>query len=218
MGGSLLGQSTAQLAGRAISVRLDPLVGEYLSKTSIPIKDSATRMILLTQLIAQLESSDPTNMSQLLAAGVAPDLLERLRNLSVGDIVRFAAGSYGLSIALDCQALGHDLARAERARQDRSLYESFVRAGASPRLVARLFGVADIEVRRLRRLIAPAMALGGRPRLPEESLRLDIRQAWLRLQDLQLPEKDRYWQLSRQFADLPIATLENVIEQLPRPA
>lgn len=218
MGGSLPGQSTAQLPGRAISVRLDSRVEDYLSRTSIPIKDSATRMILLTQLIAQLESSDPTNMAQLLAAGVAPELLERLRNLSVGDIVRFAAGTYGLSIALDCQVLGHDLARAERARQDRSLYESFVRAGASPRLVARLFGVADIEVRRLRRLIAPAMALGGRPRLPEEGLRLDIRQAWLRLQELQLAEKERYWQLSRQFADLPIATLENVIEQLPRSA
>lgn len=215
MGGGSQGQSIgkAEFAGD-IGERIALSFGN--ASAAIPIKDPATRAFLLSQLVAQLESSDPNIMGQILATGITPHVLDRLRNLTLSDIARFAAGTYGLSIAVDSRLLGQDIIRIERAREDRSLYEGFVRAGASPRLVARLFGVADVEVRRLRRLIAPEAAAGGRPRLPDDEQRQAIRHRWQALQEEPIPERQRYWSLSRSFPELPIAALEYVLDERPK--
>jgi hypothetical protein len=196
------------------SLMLDQQLVRTNAGTSIPVRDSGTRMILLTQLVAQLESSDQSNIAPFISAGIPPRLVERLRSLTLVDTVRFATGTFGLCITIDCQALEIQLGQMDRAKQDRSLYEAFVRGGASPRLISRLFGVAHTEVRRLRRLIAPAMAIGGRPKLPEDNLREDIRTAWQNLVASGIGEKECYWRLSQRFPDTSMLALETVVEGL----
>lgn len=181
--------------------------------TRIPIRDSATRLFLLGQLVSHIETSDQSNIAQLIAAGIPPETMESLRNLTLADTVRFANGYLGISISIDCRALVQQLQRIDRARDDRSLYESFVRRGASPRLVARLFGMSEVDVRRLRRLIAPAACTGGRPRRPDEDTREAIQALWLLLQrEQELAERERWWQLAARFEELPIVTLECAVE------
>lgn len=177
--------------------------------TRIPIRDAATRLFLLGQLVSHIESSDQSNIAQLVSAGIPPQALESLRNLTLADTVRFANGYLGISISLDCPALVQHLQRIDRARDDRSLYESFVRRGASPRLVARLFGTSEVDVRRLRRLVAPGACTGGRPRRADDDTRDAIQALWTRLtQAGDLTERDRWWELAKRFEDLPIVTLE----------
>lgn len=179
--------------------------------TAIPIRDTSTRLFLLGQLVAHLEASDQSGLAQLVAAGVAPQTLDRLRNLTLADTVRFASGYLGLSINIDCQALEQQLARMDRARDDRERYESFVRRGASPRLLRRLFGVSEIDVRRLRKLIAPATAVGGRPRQPEDHVCLEIQAMWQGM-PASLAEKERWWQLALRFDEFPIVSIEAVLD------
>lgn len=181
--------------------------------TRIPIRDSATRLFLLGQLVSHIETSDQSNIAQLIAAGIPPESLESLRNLTLADTVRFANGYLGISINIDCRALVQQLQHIDRARVDRNLYESFVRRGASPRLVARLFGMSEVDVRRLRRLIAPEACTGGRPRRPDEDTRDAIQARWLLLQrEHELVERERWWHLAAGFEDLPIVTLECAVE------
>ena len=182
--------------------------------TRIPIRDSATRLFLLGQLVSHIESSDQSNIAQLIAAGIPSETLESLRNLTLADTVRFASGYLGISISIDCRALVQQLQRIDRARDDRSLYESFVRRGASPRLVARLFGMSEVDVRRLRKLVAPAACTGGRPRRADDDTRGAIQALWaLLVQAQELAERDRWWQLANRFEDLPIVALECALEE-----
>jgi len=71
--------------------------------------------------------------------------------------------------------------------------------------------VSDGDVRRLRRLIAPAVVVGGRPRLPNEERRIEITAMWASLENSDLSDRRRYWQLSEAFPDVPITSLECAI-------
>jgi len=184
---------------------------QQFARTSIPIKDATTRSFLLSQLVALLDNQAHADVPGVAGAGLPPELLDQLRRLTVVDLARWGSGFLGLSIQVDAIELQRELARIDRARDDRSLYESFVRRGASPRLVARLFGVSDGDVRRLRRLIAPAVVVGGRPRLPNEERRIDITAMWASLENSDLSDRRRYWQLSEAFPDVPITSLECAI-------
>ena len=197
--------------GTGLSVRPrvpNPLVS--ICALPIAISDGATRMLLISQLVAQLEKADQDSLAHFVNAGFTPDLVDRLRNLSIADTMRFAAGYCGFSINVDCQALKHHLANVERAREDRSLYEHFIRHGASPGLVARLFGVSHTDVRRLRKLLCPEVCAGGRPRLPEDVVRDQVLRTWDSLAS-DLSEKHRYLELSRRFPNILIVALESLL-------
>lgn len=194
----------------AVSV-LPRIHDSRVSSASLPIavSDGATRMFLISQLVMQLERADQQSLARFVDAGFTPDLVDRLRNLSIADAIRFASGYCGFSIQVDCQALQQQLSNVERGREDRSLYEYFIRHGASPGLTARLFGVSHTDVRRLRKLICPDVCAGGRPRLPEEGTRSEVRQVWADLAS-EASEKRRYWELSRRFPGILIVALETV--------
>ena len=171
-------------------------------------------MFLLGQLVSHLESADQSNIAQLVKSGLSAETLQGLRNLTLADTVRFANGYLGISINIDCQELTQQLSRMDRAKADRQQYEAFVRGGASVRLAARLFGVSEIDVRRLRKVLAPETAAGGRPRLPAEDGREDIQAAWRELQQQTgLSERERWWLLASSFTGLSILTLEAVVDE-----
>lgn len=182
-------------------------------RTAIPIKDFSTRLFLLGQFVLHLESADQSNFAALNAAGLSVEALEVLRSLTLADTARFAAGQLGISIHIDCRELVRHLGRVERAMTDRQLYEALIRRGASVRLVAKLFGVSEVDVRRLRKLTAPESAAGGRPRLPDESVRVEVLRVWQQLAaDNQLSDRLRWWELATCFPEHSVVSLESVVQ------
>lgn len=179
---------------------------------AIPIKDFSTRLFLLGQFVSHLESVDQSNLAALNQAGLSAEAMECLRNLTLADTARFAAGQLGISIQVDCRQLMQHLGRVGQAMTDRQMYEALIRRGASVRLVARLFGVSEVDVRRLRKLTAPESAAGGRPRLPDEDVRREVLRTWQHLvDDAQMSERERWWQLATCFADHAVVSLESVV-------
>lgn len=177
----------------------------------VAIRDPGTRMYLLTRLITSFEESDQALAAQLFGSGFTPDLIDKLRNMSIVDALKFTAKQCGLSVGVDGDALRQRMDNVERSRVDRRMYEYFIRAGASPNLIARLFGVSSDDVRRLRKLIAPDVVGGGRPRHPEEPLRSDIEAAWLRIRQTEPGERQALYLLHQEFSHLAVGTLESAI-------
>lgn len=177
----------------------------------VPIRDPGTRMYLLTRLINSFEESDQGLLAQLIGCGFTPDLIDKLRSMSLVDALKFTANQCGLSVSVDGDAVRQQMGNLERSRADRKMYEYFIRAGASPNLISRLFGVSPDDVRRLRKLIAPEVAGGGRPRHPVEPLRTDIESAWRRIRQNESSERQALYLLHQEFTQLTIGTLEAAI-------
>lgn len=142
---------------------------------------------------------------------MSPELLDRLRNLSIADTLHCAQADFGLSIQIDTGALSQWLQRLDLAKDGREAFESLIRAGASPRLIARLFGMSDVDVRRARRLISPDAAGGGRPRLPPDGMRDAIRDAWIAVCGAVKGERQQYLALAERFPDYALVGLESVV-------
>ncbi len=181
------------------------------TQVTLPIHEPGVRLFLLTRLILTFDSGDERVIAQLLAAGFTAELVDKLRGMSLVDALRFVASHCGLSVAVDADAVRLQMVKLERSRADRQLYEYFVHAGASPTTISRLFGVAAADVRRLRKLVAPRVATGGRPRCPPEALRLDIEAAWQQITREESSERQALWKLHQQFPTETIASLESVI-------
>jgi hypothetical protein len=181
------------------------------AQVTLPIHDPGVRLFLLTRLILTFDSGDERVIAQLLAAGFTAELVDKLRSMSLIDALRFVASHCGLSVAVDAEAVRLQMVKLERSRADRQLYECFVHAGASPTTISRLVGVAAADVRRLRKLVAPHVATGGRPRCPPEPLRLDIEAAWKQICRQDCSERQALWQLHQQFPSETMAALESVI-------
>lgn len=175
----------------------------------IPIGDAASRGLLLSRVLAALDDSG--QVPTLARSGLSAELVDQLRRMSAADALRLAASDCGISIIVNGEALRQRLAGMQRDRTDRELLEHFLRHGASARLVARLFAMTEAEVRHARRMVAPNLSTGGRPPSPEDHQRLAILDAWARLRTTTSTERERYWTLSRQFPELPIASLERII-------
>jgi hypothetical protein len=183
--------------------------------TTMAVRDFATRLFLLGQFVAHLESEGESNFPLSQRESLPAELLERLRRMTLADSVRFAGGSLGISINVDCRELLQHLDRADRVSDDRQRYEAFVRRGASVRLLCRLFGVTEIEVRRLRKLVAPEATTGGRPRRPADERCREVASSWRDLQrQRELSERDRWCQLADAFDELPIVSLEAIVAEL----
>lgn len=181
------------------------------AQVTLPIHEPGVRLFLLTRLILTFDSGDERVIAQLLAAGFTAELVDKLRSMSLIDALRFVASHCGLSVAVDADAVRLQMVKLERSRADRQLYEYFVHAGASPNTISRLFGVAAADVRRLRKLVAPHVATGGRPRCPPEPLRLDIEAAWKQICRQDCSERQALWQLHQRFPSETMAALESVI-------
>jgi hypothetical protein len=204
--------ANALLNAAKVSVLSPASDGASMPVPAIPIKDFSTRLFLLGQFVSHLESTDQSNLVALNQAGLSAEAMECLRNLTLADTARFAAGQLGISIQIDCRQLIQHLGRVGQEMSDRQMYEALIRRGASVRLVARLFGVSEVDVRRLRKLTAPESAAGGRPRLPDDDVRGEVLRTWqLLLDDALLSERARWWRLSTCFPDHAVVSLESVV-------
>jgi len=174
----------------------------------LPIRDPAARLYLLTRLIVSFDESDQQLLSELVACGFTPDLIDKLRNMSMVDALRLTANHCGLSLGVDAHVVRQQVQRLERTRADRQMYEYFIHAGASPSLISRLFAVSPDDVRRLRKLIAPSVVTGGRPRHPSDELRVQIEAAWHRIGQSEPRERQALFLLHQEFRCVSMSTLE----------
>lgn len=177
----------------------------------VSLRDPAAQMFALTRLIAALEGSDQQILDQMLNAGMTPELLDRLRSMPLAEACRFAVGQCGLGIAIDTAAMQAQLHRMDRNKADREALEYLVRNGASPRLLTQLFALTQSDARRLRRVLAPAVATGGRPRLPPDDMRPAIESTWVELVAQETCPRARFRLLHQRFQPMPIASLELVV-------
>lgn len=184
--------------------------------SALPVRDPLARLLLLSQLIATIDQGDHDQLADLLGCGFTPDLIQQLRAMTIADAVRFTTDACGFSVTIDAHAMRRRFAHVERTRTDQQLVEYFVRHGATPRLMSALFRVGVNDVRRLRRLLAPSTARGGRPRALSEPLRAAVTQAWDRIRNTQCSDRQRLWLLHQQFNDQSIASLESVVRPAVR--
>ncbi|MCW5631909.1 MAG: DUF2857 family protein [Rubrivivax sp.] len=181
--------------------------------TILPLRDPASRMFLLSRFIASFDEGDQAVLAQLIGCGCTPDLLERLRGMTMIDAIRFTAEHCGLALSVDSAGIQRQLRHLERRRADRETYEYLIRAGASPDLLGQLFTVTATEVRRLRKIIAPGVAVVGRPRLPDDGTCAAIVRQWERVCAEEPSERQRYVLLHKAFSGAyRITTLESALE------
>lgn len=179
------------------------------SHNVVALTDPAARMFVLTQLIATIE--EQAGLDALMAAGITPEMAERLRAMSMSDAYRFVLGHCGLAISVNAGELGAQITRLERQKLDRQLLEYLVTNGASPRLLTQLFSMGPDQARRLRKMLAPHIAAGGRPKVPDDFERDSILAEWAQLSADVSCLRTRFRLLHERFNDLLICSLETVV-------
>jgi hypothetical protein len=181
------------------------------SQQVVALTDPAARMFALTRIIAVIEQQD--GLESLIAAGITPEMAERLRGMSMGEAYRFVLGHCGLAISVDAGEMGAQMTRLERQKGDRELLEYLVTNGASPRLLTQLFSMAPDQARRMRKMLAPHIAAGGRPKVPDADERDSILEVWEQLSAEVSCMRTRFRLLHERFSGLLICSLEMVVSR-----
>jgi len=170
------------------------------------IVDAKIRLLLLNHLASRGLSNSPKTLR---SAGLEVEQIERLRALPAQELARLAdMRSLTMGLTVDPAGLRHGLRAISVMRDSEWLESYFLLHGASWQLMRALF--------RLRRkwVLSRREELGawfppGRVKLPEESVREDIRIAWKRIQESDL--RLRYYRLHQEFKPILIRVLEEVI-------
>ena len=144
---------------------------------AVVLKCPTARMFALTRLIAVLEEFDQEQIHELRNAGFTPDLVDRMRKLSLSDAWHVTRRNCGLSVSLDTGRFEGELNRLHMVKQEQTLLELFVRNGATAAMLSRLFNETPTRVRQLRALLGPPRN-DGRPKIPEEGVRELITADW----------------------------------------
>ncbi len=101
------------------------------SVVTLPINDAGARLFLLTRLILTFDEGDQAVLADLVGAGFTPELIDKLRSMSLVDALRFVASHCGLALAVDADAVKTQMNNLERMRADRKLADE--QAGAHAR-------------------------------------------------------------------------------------
>ena len=185
-----------------------------LKSFKFSITDPTTKRLVMEHFVDQFE----THLDELLQQGVDPDLLDSMRNRPVRDFLRASqVSSLNFEVFMDGANLRHVFDRIEDVRKDQSLKEYFVRHGASPDLLNKLFKMSRAEVTALREmLLGDATAIHiGRPAMPAPMVREAIHKEWdgiVKMND-GTPTRERLYLLHKKFAEYSIAALWAVINE-----
>ena len=183
-------------------------------KFSFSITDPTTKRLVMENFVDQIE----THLDHLLQQGVDPDLLDSMRNRPVRDFLRASQGSLlHFEVVVDGANLRHVFERIEDVRKDQALKEYFVRHGASPDLLNKLFKMPRAEVTALREMLlghATATHI-GRPAMPAPLVREAIHREWdaILKKERNLPTREGLYLLHQKFSDYSIAALWAVINE-----
>lgn len=176
------------------------------------VTDRTLKQALLTHFIERIEN-EPALMEQLLLDGVSGSLIDHLRYRATPSDVRravlFKLPTFKLQF--DDHALMSCFEQIARVMRDEQVKEYLARNGASTELLASWFSMSKADASALRDALGPVRA-GGRPKLPEFDVRDAIHAAWVAI-PANRPEREAYFELHQQFADITVATLHQVVHE-----
>lgn len=190
----------------------------------LPIHDAEARFAVMKYLAGLIDSG---HIEPLIVGGLTPELLDALRSCRLGDITRIALDpSIGFHLKLDAPRLTTAFMRLNAIARDTMLIEHFVRHGAPPQMLTRLFRVSNTELRAMREALGPCTSRPGRPSLPDDAVRDQIHAAWqhIRAQAPKPPvtavegfserrEREHIYSLSLRFPHYSIAALWTVLNE-----
>lgn len=170
----------------------------------IRVQDRTLRSMLLTHLVEQIERG---GFDHLVAKGIQPSTLDKLRTLTVPDLLHLVeTGHPDIHFSIDEAAIDLGMARVELLKTEMNELAYYVENGASLSMLIRLFPRTDQRViEEYRKLLAPARK-PGRPSLPNDKTRDLVHQAWFASRDARAL-RTRLMALHQQFQSIPLETL-----------
>lgn len=179
---------------------------------SMPITDASTNTWAFLEIIGRVELGE---IEELLSQGMSPDLINKLRNLPTGEIMKLASIMSSncpvFQILIDMPALDLALKKLSCVNENSELLEYFIRGGATPTMVQQLFNVPTSLLDEYRKTLS-APVTTGRPSMPGIPVRDRIHESWSKLASV-TDIRHRYVRLHKQFSDLSLSTLHAVINE-----
>lgn len=173
----------------------------------IPI-DDRRHVLSILQHIA--DRADHGQDLDLLTAELSPDTLETIRKLAIGDLLRLAEQRPPFcSVVFDEPtlklAMNRSLVMTER--EEAAIW--FIQRCAPQATMLELFGMSELEYKRLRNALGVESKPGRVPKL-DDKLYGDVMRAWGRTRDMNSLVQ-RFKTLVEQFPQAPIAALWSAI-------
>lgn len=187
--------------------------------SGLTINDPTARAMVLQHLVSLSETvDDPDKLRELNNSGLTAEVINRLRQLSAVELdVLSRMKSRDLLLTLNSESFLFNLRQVETTREERSQFEYFVRNGASPSMIVRMFrGATHVHVRQLRSVLGVS-SNWGRPPLPKTAQeRREIEEAWVVLAEDNPKtsphwERERFLVLHKRYSHHTLATLDAVI-------
>ena len=187
--------------------------------SGLTISDPTARALVLQHLVSLSETvDDPEQLRDLNNSGLTTEVIDRLRQLSAVELDRLSRmKSRDLLLTLNPDGLLFNLRQLETTREERNKFEYFVRNGASPSMIMRMFrGTTHVHVRQQRNVLGVS-STWGRPPVPKtERERREIEDAWVVLaKDTPKThphwERERFLVLHKRYGHYTLATLDAVI-------
>lgn len=137
--------------------------------SGLTISDPTARALVLQHLVSLSETvDDPEQLRELNNSGLTTEVIDRLRQLSAVELDRLSRmKSRDLLLTLNPDGLLFNLRQLETTREERNKFEYFVRNGASPSMIMRMFrGTTHVHVRQQRNVLGVS-STWGRPPVPK---------------------------------------------------
>jgi hypothetical protein len=187
--------------------------------SGLTISDPTARAMVLQHLVSLSETvDDPEKLRELNNSGLTSEVIDRLRQLSAVELDRLSRmKSRDLLLTLNPDGLLFNLRQLETTRDERHKFEYFVRHGASPTMIMRMFrGTTHVYVRQQRSILGIS-STWGRPPVPKtDRERREIEDAWVVLAKDHPKthshwERERFLVLHKRYGHYTLATLDAVI-------
>lgn len=174
----------------------------------LQLLDAQVRMVLLNHVAVRLAETEPTTLH---AAGIDPEQIARLRQLSALDLNRLAAmRDFAIGVAFDASGLRAGLRAVALANEVRAMEAYFISNGASCKMMSEFFKIRR-KVTLNRRRNCGAVRPSGRVPLPGYETQEHIYRTWLNLKEIN--PRERYYRLHQVFPHLAIAILEASVQE-----
>jgi hypothetical protein len=151
----------------------------------IRVTDGNLRASLLMHLIEQLDRGD---LAVLLEKGACPESMDRLRGLSISDLLQLASSGHpDIHFSIDPNGFELGIRKLDHRKEEIEHLVYFIQHGASQSMLSLMFPYTDQRVIQTYRRLLKMDRKPGRAALPDSRTRDHIHQSWHDL-DEEYPE------------------------------
>jgi hypothetical protein len=184
----------------------------------IRVTDNNLRASLLVHLIEQLERGD---LSVLLEKGVCPASMDRLRSLTISDILHLASSGWpDIHFSIDENGFDLGIALMDRRKEEAEQLVYYIQNGSSQSMLNQLFPKTDPRIIQTYRKLLKSNRKTGRAALPDEATRDLIHKCWFGM-DTEYPEitslREKLMLLHGFFNSFPLDVLHSVVNEFNEP-